>query len=388
MHRRPTETALTQERKSKMASTEFGVNDPLAQKLWSQGLYHDIVYRTGLSSLIGTDENSIIHLKNETAKESGDQVTHALLKELDGDGFTEGETAQGNGESLSLFNDKLVINELGHLVSIPNRGRSIDAQRVPYNLRKAARRGLQTWKAKRMSIVFFNHVCGYTAEARGMKFKGNNEILAPTRHIRVDETNAAQTPNDEAIVAADTFDLSYVSYAKELAEGSDSPLRPINISGVGKDGQDLDGGRYVMYLHPYQVTDLRTNISNGQWLDIQKAAMQGGKVSKNPIFTDSLGEFDNVILKRANHVTTGVHSSTGADVPTVRRAVFLGAQACALSFGKGSGPSNYAWNEELVDHKRQLEVSIMCMYGMKKTRYDSQDFGSIVVSSYAAKHTA
>ncbi|MEP0150005.1 N4-gp56 family major capsid protein [Roseibium sp.] len=368
-----------------MAETRFGVNDALAVKLWARRLEYDIVYRTDISSLIGSSPDSIIHLKTETQKESGDRVRFPLMKKLTGDGFTENEIAEGNGESLSLYSDDILINELGHVVDIPNSGRAIDAQRVPIPLREAARRGLRTWKSERMSKVFFNHVCGYTPETRA-KFNGNNTILAPTRQVWVDETGPAVNNGDEDLVAADTFDLRYVDYARELAETGDSPVNPVNV--MGKDGgQDISGGKYVMYLHPYQVTDLRTNTDTGQWLDIQKAALSGASTSKNPIYTDALGEYNNVILKKANHVTNGVNSSTGAAIATVRRAVLLGAQSCAVAFGKGNGPTTYAWNEELIDHKRRLEVSIMCMYGMKKTQFDSEDFGVVTVSSYAAAHT-
>lgn len=369
-----------------MAQTTFGVNDALAVKLWARRLEYDVIYRTDISALIGTSPNSIIHLKTETQKESGDRVTFPLMKKLTGDGFTEGEVAEGNGESLSLYSDNVLINELGHVVDIPNNGRSIDAQRVPVNLRDAAKTGLRGWKAERMSTVFFNHVCGYTPETRA-KFTANNAITAPSRKIVVDSTGPAVNSNDEDIASADVFDLSYVDYARELAETGASPIRPVNIEGVG-GGRDISGGKYVMYLHPYQVTDLRTNTDTGQWLDIQKTALSAKDDSKNPIYTDALGEYNNVILKKANHVTNGVNSSTGAAITTVRRAVLLGAQAAVIGFGKGNGPSTYAWNEELIDHKRRLEVSIMCQYGIKKTRFDNEDFGVVTVSSYAAKHTA
>lgn len=368
-----------------MAQTTFGVNDALAVKLWAKRLEYDIVYRTDISSLIGESPNSIIHLKTETSKESGDKVTFPLMKKLTGDGFTESEIAEGNGESLSLYSDAVLINELGHVVEIPNKGRSIDAQRVPVNLREAARSGLRTWKGERMSVVFFNHVCGYTPETRA-KFNGNNTIMAPTRQVWVDENGPTTNNGDEDIGSADKFTLSYVDYARELAETGSSPLRPINVEGTD-GGRDISGGKYVMYVHPYQVTDLRTNTSNGQWLDIQKAALSAKNESKNPIYTDALGEYNNVILKKSNHVTPGVNSADGTSIATVRRAVLLGAQSAVVAYGKGNGPSTYAWNEELIDHKRRLEVSIMCMYGMKKTQFDSEDFGTVVVSSYAAKHT-
>jgi N4-gp56 family major capsid protein len=367
-----------------MATTTFGVNDALAVKLWARRLEYDIIYRTEISALIGESPNSIIQLKTETSKESGDQVTFPLMKKLTGDGFTEGELAEGNGESLSLYSDAVLINELGHVVDIPNAGRSIDAQRVPINLRNAARTGLKGWKAERMSVTFFNHVCGYTPETRN-KFRGNNAIVAPSRQIFVD-TGANNSDGDENLASDDVFSLRYVDYAREMAETAASPIRPINVEGV-EGGRDISGGKYVMYLHPYQVTDLRTNTNTGQWLDIQKAALAGGNESKNPIYTDAIGEYNNVILRKANHVTQGVNSSTGAAISTVRRAVLLGAQAAVVAFGKGNGPTTYAWNEELIDHKRRLEVSIMSMFGLKKTRFDSQDFGTVVVSSYAAAHT-
>lgn len=371
-----------------MATTTFGVNDANAVKLWAKRLQYDIIYRTEISALIGEGPDSIIQMKSETQKSAGDQVTFSLMAKLTGDGFTENELAEGNGESLSIYADAVVINELGHVVGVPNKGRSIDDQRVPFNLRDAARMGLRGWKGERMSVTFFNHVCGYTPEVRA-KYTGNNAIVAPTssRRIVVDVLGPATNTQDENIVSADTFNLQYVDYARELAETASSPVRPINVEGVD-GGRDISGGKYVMYLHPYQVTDLRTSTSTGQWLDIQKAALQGGAGSKNPIYTDALGEYNNVILRKANHVTQGVNSSTGAPITTVRRAVLLGAQAATVAFGQDGGATDYNWNEELLDHKRKLEVSVMSIWGMKKTRFNSTDFGTVVVSSYAAKHSA
>jgi len=264
-----------------MADTTFGVNDAMAVKHWARALEFDVVYRSDIAALIGTDSNAIIHLKEETSKDSGDRVTFNLMKKLTGEGFTEGEPAEGSGESLSLYTDAIYINELGHVVKVPNAGRSIDAQRVRPDLRKAAKNGLSTWWKERLSKTFFNHVCGYTPETRA-KFNGNNSITAPTRKI-VAETGST---TDEQLDSGDTFQLKYVDYAREMAESADSPLRPVNVMGVD-GGRDISGGKYVMYLHPYQVTDLRTDAGTGQWLDIQKAALSGGSDSKNPIYTDA-----------------------------------------------------------------------------------------------------
>jgi len=374
-----------------MANTTFETSDALTVKKWASRLGYDVVYRTELSSMIGEDENSIIHMKNELSKGPGDTITFPLMKKLTGDGFTTREVAEGNGESLSLYSEDIKINELGHVVSIPNEGRSIDTQRVPIKLRQAAMNGLKTWVAERMSQTFFYHVCGYTpANALGGKYNGHNAVTAPSSDRQVWRAAAAGESNtaDENLESDDVMTLNMIDHMRETAETLSSPVRPINIEGnYEAGGTDISGGRYVMYLHPYQVTDLRTSTDTGQWLDIQKAAMMGGQTSKNPIYSDALGEYNNVILKKSNHVTQGVNSSTGAAITTVRRAVLLGAQSCAIGFGMDNGPTTMGWNEELIDHKRRLEVSTFTLWGIKKTRFDSNDFGVVVGSTYAAAHT-
>ena len=374
-----------------MAETRFESSDALTVKKWASRLAYDVVYRTELGPLIGEDENSVIHLKREMSKGPGDQVTFPLMKKLTGAGFTSGEVAEGNGESLSLYSDALVINEIGHVVDIPNEGRSIDTQRVPIKLRQAAKNGLMTWWAERKSQTFFYHVCGYTpANALGGKYYGHNAVVAPSSGRQIWRAAGAGESNtaDENIESDDVMTLNMIDHMRETAETLSSPIRPINIEGdYEAGGTDISGGKYIMFLHPYQVTDLRTSTDTGQWLDIQKAALMGGQTSKSPIYSDALGEYNNVILKKSNHVTQGVNSSSGAAITTVRRAVLLGAQSCAIGFGMDNGPTTFGWNEELIDHKRRMEVSTFTLWGIKKTRFDSADFGVVVGSTYAAAHT-
>jgi Protein of unknown function (DUF4043) len=113
--------------------------------------------------------------------------------------------------------------------------------------------------------------------------------------------------------------------------------------------------------------------------------MQGGQVTNNPIYTGALGEYNGVIIRQSQDVTQGVSGSTGLAITTVRRAVLLGAQAAVIGYGQANyGPMKYRWNEELLDHKRKLEVSAWSIWGMKKVRFNSADFGTVVVSTYAS----
>ena len=96
-----------------MAYPSYGVNDALAVKHWSKILSIAARETTPIAPLMGDDENSIVQVKTETQKNQGDKVTFALLARLTSTGFSEGETAIGNSEAMTLFSDGVLINEIG-----------------------------------------------------------------------------------------------------------------------------------------------------------------------------------------------------------------------------------------------------------------------------------
>lgn len=359
-------------------STTFGVSDAMAVKLWSKKVAEAERDTLDIAKLMGEDDESIIQVKSDFTKNAGDQITYSLRARLRGKGFTEGQKAQGNAEGLSFLSDALVINELGHTVGVRNKGTTIDAQRVPFNLREQGKNGLTQWWMDRKEVTFFNQVCGYTpgtveSATTGSVYCGMNPVTAPSADRQMwAGTNTA----DETIGSTDTFTAALIDQAKEMAMEGNNIVRPVSIGGMPK---------HVMYLHPAQVTQLRTNSSTGGWLDITKFAYSGLNPKEHPIYNGALGEWNNVILRQSQGVTQGVNSSTSAAITTVRRAVFLGAQAAVVGYGNSNkyGPMKYRWSEELFDHDRELEVGAWSIYGMKKTRFNASDFGTIVVSTYA-----
>lgn len=372
-----------------MAVTRYGVGDALAAKRYAKILAAEALVSTEIAPLIGEDAGSIIHLKTEPKKEKGDQVTYGLRMQLTGDGVTENETQEGREESLTTYSDALVLTELSHAVRVKGEN-TIDNQRILFDTRKEARNGLKDWYAKRVSIGFFLHVCGYAGTAyshRGLMvdptkavYNLGNSVTSPSSSRKVFAAAGAGESNttDEGLESDDIFDLRMIDYAKELARTAATPIRPVNI-----DGMEV----YVAYLHPYQVVDLRTSTDTGQWMDFTKAAYNG-RGKDNPIFSGALGMYNGVVLRESEDVTPGANSSTGASISTVRRAVLLGAQAAALGYGTGFGEGSnaYKWVEETFDYQRELGVSVQCLMGLSKTVFNSIDFGSITMSSYAAAH--
>ncbi|MET3560589.1 N4-gp56 family major capsid protein [Bartonella japonica] len=366
-----------------MSVTRIGINDPMAVKTWSKLLNQEVSKAIPIAPLIGTDSNSIVQLKDETNKESGDSIHFNLRVQLHGDGVTEGQALEGNEESLQFLNDRLAINELVHAVRVKNEG-TIDQQRILHNLRTEAKNGLVDWYADRLSMMFFIQVCGYSAlninfEGRNIAIKpvhyGFNTPTAPTdkRVLRPNEKT-----KDEELKEKDVFSLSLIDKAVERAKLANPKIRPVRV-----DGENV----YVLYLHPTQVTQLRTNTDAGQWLDITKAIYSGSRI-KNPIYDGSLGMYNGVVLRETEHITEGVDGTK--PVQNVRRAVLLGAQSVVIAFGKDRGATRYKLVEELFDYEREFGVAAKTIIGMKKTCYNlpggqqgKQDFGTIVIPTYA-----
>ena len=173
-----------------------------------------------------------------------------------------------------------------------------------------------------------------------------------------------------------TLTLSDIDKCVARAKTQSPRIRPIRIG--GKD-------YYVMFIHPFSVYQLRqdTSVANS-WVTLQRTAMQGGEVTGNPLFTGALGVYNNVILHEWSYIPTAVSvSDTTVTNARVRRNVFCGAQAALMAHGQESGPNSMSWVEELFDYGNQLGVSAGMIAGLKKTQFNSADFGTIVVSSYA-----
>lgn len=355
-----------------MSATSYGVNDTLSNKLWAKKLNVEALKETYFGRFMGEGSGFMIQRKTELETNTGDAVTIGLRVQLQGAGATEGQTLTGNEEALSTYSDKVTINELLHAIRVKNKN-TIDAQRVPFNLRSEGKDGLKDWFGDRFDATMANHLTGNTL-VTDPRYTGNNPITAPTNIYRGGGATDDVTINGDN---TKTFKLAVIDACVERAGVASPLIRPIMVDGQKK---------FVMFLHDYQVTDMRTDAGSGQWLDIQKAALAGGIAEKSPIYNGALGEYNNVVLHKWNRLPFGI-SNAGAAQTSTRRAVFCGAQAAAVGFGKEFAKgSHFKWVEELFDYERELGVSGQTVWGIKKSVFNSKDFATIVATTYAVAH--
>jgi len=351
-----------------MAVTSFATGDSLAVKLWSKKLAVEALKQTWVYKFMGTDDNSVIQIFDDTQKSAGDRIRIPLRRLLAGNGVVGDQTLEGNEERINYYSDDVYINQLRHAV---REGGKFTRQLVPFDIREHARAGLQDWWADRIDYWFFNQICGNTAQS-DVRFTGlQAPIAADTDHTII----AGGSTTTGSLSVSGQFVLSLIDTCVERAKSLAVPIRPIMINGEEK---------YVMFLHHYQVTDLRTNTNTGQWFDIQKAAMQGGNVTQNPIYTGAIGEYNGVVLHASNRIPNAVSASVS--VANTKVAAFCGAQAVGMAFGRENGPERFNWVEDYFDYENQFGVAAGCIGGMKKLVFNGSDFATIAVNTYAAAH--
>lgn len=357
-----------------MATHSIGVNDALAVKLWSNRMDVEALKETTAYEFMGTGSGSLCQIMTDTMKGAGDQVRWGIRMLATGEGTSENETQEGNEEGLTRYSDTMLINELGHAHRVRAEG-TIDRQRVPYDMRQECYDSLKDWWADRYDTWFFNQLAGYTVQTN-LKYLGFNAAIAPTSSRRL--YGGASNTTDQAVNGDNTavFKLSMIDKAVTIAKTSTPMIRP--IKGLGKD---VD---YVCFIHPYQTLSLRADTSTaGNWFDLQGKRLQGGETDANGLYTGALGIYNRTLIVENTRVPNGVHGSTGAQQTSVRRAIFCGAQALGAAFGKAGGKNKFRWNEEMFDYDRELGVRASAIGGIKKTVYNSVDYGTIVLSTYA-----
>lgn len=368
-----------------MAATSYGVNNPLAVKAWAKKLLVETLKQTRYDQFKGsTSTEGLISRRTEMSKDAGDRVTIGLRMQLTGAGTTGDGTLEGNEEALSTYTDNVFIDQLRHAV---RSGGKMSEQRVPFEVRAEAEAGLRDWWSDRIDASLFNQLAGATTQqtqtnatqntTTDNRYAGMQTAIAPSSNNLMLCDFSGTTPGGTAeasLSLTTTYSLKLADIDRAVAKAKmlTPAIRPLTVNGDKK---------YVCFIHPYTTYQLRVATTTGQWQDINKSMLQGGRIGDNPIITGLLGEYNNTMLvedPRVPCVASSVTSST-----SYRRNIFCGAQSAAVAFGQNGTDSSMNWVEELFDYGNQLGVSAGLIWGLKKLVFNSQDFGTLVMSSYA-----
>lgn len=344
----------------------FLTNDSLTRKKWAKELYRIILPAVEFNELVGTGTEAIVQMRSDLTKGEGDDITFGIRLPLIGEGTVGQDVVEGTEEKLRFRNFHMTIEEFNHAV---DTGGKMDEQRIPYNLMEEAKNGLRDWWADKLCNYMFATLCGESGyTVAGKTFAQACEEPDTSHHLRVNDV-----ATEAAMTSADYLDLTFLDRMKQRAE-------LMNLQGANryKIRKIRVGAKeyYRVILHNYCFDILRQNMNAGQWGDLLRA---GQKLQlPNVEF-----EYNGLIVSKSERIRPAATNST------VYRNLLLGAQAATWAWG-GAGESKstiMAFVPYEKDAKRFVMIRGGGIFGMKKVRFDSIDYGVIVGSAYGAAMT-
>jgi len=347
--------------------TKFLTDNALTRKKWAKDLFILILPDVEYNTLVGTGTSSIVQTKSDLGKGEGDKLTFGIRKPLVEDGVIGDKTVEGTEEKLNFKDFDMTIEEINKAV---DTGGKMEEQRIPYNLYTEGRDALQEWWGDFLSDMLINTLAGNSDwKHAGVDFA--QACVEPDVYHYIGAGQDADTTVatvDAAIDSSCECDLGFLNRLKQKAEvptGTNCyKLRPL----VHK------GKKYFrVILHNYVFDMLRENMNAGQWGDITRAA------NKLQIPEVEI-EYNGMLISKSERLPKVATVGSGG----AYRMLFLGCQAACWAWG-GAGDSKGSIMS-FVPYKKDADRFVMIrgggILGVKKTRFESVDYGIITGVSY------
>ena len=375
-----------------MASTTMSSANALTQKLWATEDWVNPGQRVAFGHMFM--RGSVFYVEDflgNTGMARGDQITYDYTNNLNGIPIGEGGTLDGNEEALNLGSFTMSINVTRIGVLNPNDD-TIEQQRTLVDFPERTRKLIPQRHMELLDTgVFYQAAGSYPTSwtQNGTTWSGSNRLFVTGQNVPPAPTSqriiwAGGVANDQSLTSSNTFTMDLIDFALEKNDTSDQPIKM------------LADDTFDLYISPYQLTDLKQDTTGKiQWFNMALARATGGEFEQidGQMFDTMpcLGQYGRVNIYSAPRVAYGLRSDTSAVITTVQRAVMCGKDA--LSFGSpfGGRPTDsdvpLKYFSQLKDYEYYKGLEGRMIYGLKKTvASNSQDIGTMVISTYGAAH--
>src|SRR3990167_2710225 len=299
----------------------------LTPQLWDAEFFRDYVRASRFKRYMGTDEASIIQLKEDLTKKKGDRVTFALVNELTGAGVTGNTTLKGNEERLNSRSHAVTVDVLRHAVVVDDW----DIQKSVIDLRNACKTQLREWSQKQLRdgiITGLGQIDGVafnsaTVAQRNTWATNNQDRLL--YGLTTANYTAVFATGIQSLSAGEQLTPNVLSLMKRMAQAASPKIKPVYV-------KEMDQEWYVAYIGPRAWRDLTEDnpTTNVLTLANRDARVRG---VDNPLFTGDSLVWDGMILREIPEIApeTVQSGSAGAAIEPV---YLCGAQAVGLAWAQ------------------------------------------------------
>lgn len=370
-----------------MATTLFSTSDGGTPKLWSNKAWQETYGESFfLPRFVGGEESDMPVIAREDLESGpGDEVTVYLTAKLGGKAREGEEKQEGFEERLSDYTDKVRIDRMRKPVNI---GHIMAQKRRPYDLKKLAVRQLGKYWGEYFDQLIMVHASGQRGTGENIEhlpfdYVGFPHALIPPDADHVLYPNAVTT--EAGLTVADVMSREFIERAVLKADTMvGGKTKKFKMNPVSTEG----GKHWVLVMHPSQMFDLRFEVGEAGWLNLERSALTA--VGRNsPIFKgarQATALLNGTVLHTHNSVTYRSNYGAGGNVRGYR-ALFLGAGAVTMAWGtedKSANGVRMKLGEYDVDGGDERVVKSLVVAGIKKTRFENRDYGVLSLDSSAS----
>ena len=371
-----------------MADTRANPN--LTPEIWDDQFFTEYLTENRYAGEMGTNENSVIQVKEDLTKKKGDRVNFALVNKLTQDAVTGRAIMEGNEEDMATRSYELAVDKRRNAVRVAE----IDEQYSAISLRQAGKIVLKEWAMKdteRLISKALGDMNGIPMTAAAVGLAGNQTALDAWLVDNADRVyfgNSAYTAMTDlsaglatltAATAAERLTIDAIDQMKFMAINRANPkIRPIRTEANGRH-------YYLLYAHPLAFRDLKADTALRQAQREVSLEMENNRLFKGG---DLL--WNGVIIKEAHDLydystLTGLGDS---GTTTVVPAFLCGAQAVAVAYAR-----RWRSKTEEFDYGDKYGLETSAIYGVGKMvfgtgaadRDDTKDNG--VITGFFASST-
>lgn len=311
---------------------------------WDDQFFTEYVRTNQFSRYQGTDEGSIIQLKDALSRKPGDAVVFASVRKLRGSGVRGNEVLEGNEDELDARSLKVVVQPIRNAVVLTDW----DAQKSTIDMRNAARPALRNWimELYRDDVIKALGQVALTADGLPIPFvsatatQRNAWLTANQDRVLFGNSVANTVPGDAAASLANInnttgkMTAATITLAKRRARlagsvvGSDGFSKPALRPYTVRDGSGQEW--YMMFTNSYAFRDLQADPVMAQ----ANRDARERNVDTNPIFTGGDLVYDGVIIREIPELNQ--YMAAGAGGIQVGPSYMCGAQALGAAWAQRS----------------------------------------------------
>ncbi|MCB4862346.1 DUF4043 family protein [Sphingobium sp. PNB] len=321
----------------------------LVVQQWEDKFFTQYIQEGGFKALMGTDEASVIQVKEDLTKKEGDSITIALVNRLTNAATTGTTVLEGNEEDMASRSMRIYVDKRRNAVRVAE----MSEQKSAISLRNAARATLLDWAMEDTRDLIITAL----GSLNGTAFLSRTAAIADAWLVdNADRVyfgagvgSFTDLSADLALLdtTADLFNATALDGMILKAKTCNPKIRPMRDSGNGKR-------YYIAFANPHAFKNLRDS------LDTEVLAQTVVEMQASKLFEGGDIMWNGCIVKEVDDLP--IYPNIGASATTEVTPVYLcGAQAMAVAYAK-----RWKTVTETFDYGDKYGVAVDGIYGVRK----------------------